>query len=279
MVEIQPRSRGHLNPGDPRVMFDRFTLGIELADLVRHVWVVRWSVPAGQTLAQRVLTYPAFNAVFDDKDARLFPPAARVDVRRLSGDGWTVGVLLRPCAARVLLVGTDECPSEVPAEGYLLDRAPAVAIAATMAVRGESAIDSADTSRDRVARLLEDWIGPLVRLVDDRDRLVNRACAVAENDASVSRAAELADRVGVAPRTLERLMRDAVGLGPKWLIECRRLQDAATTLYTKPETDLSALAARLEYVDYPHFSRRYRTVLGETPADTRHAGRKAASTS
>jgi AraC-like DNA-binding protein len=60
------------------------------------------------------------------------------------------------------------------------------------------------------------------------------------------------------------------------LIECRRLQQAATTLFTAPGTDLSELAARLDYTDYAHFSRRYRAVLGESPDTTRRTGADAA---
>jgi transcriptional regulator GlxA family with amidase domain len=71
-------------------------------------------------------------------------------------------------------------------------------------------------------------------------------------------------------------LREYLGLSPKWLIECRRLQAAATTLYVEPDAELSRLAVELGYVDYAHFSRRYRAVLGETPNATRNAGREAA---
>lgn len=75
--------------------------------------------------------------------------------------------------------------------------------------------------------------------------------------------------------SLERLVRSYTGLTPKWLIECRRLQHAGTTLYGAPDTDVSALAADLGYTDYPHFSRAYRRVLGESPRATRDHGRAA----
>ena len=78
-----------------------------------------------------------------------------------------------------------------------------------------------------------------------------------------------AERAGIGVRSLERLVHDRLGVSPKWLIECRRLQWAATTLFAHPETDLSGLAAELGYADYPHFSRRYAEVLGETPQETR----------
>jgi methylphosphotriester-DNA--protein-cysteine methyltransferase len=67
--------------------------------------------------------------------------------------------------------------------------------------------------------------------VDDRGRLVNEACRLAEEDPVLTRAADLAARLGLSPRSLERLVRSHIGMAPKWLIECRRLQEAATTLF------------------------------------------------
>lgn len=267
MADAAPRSRGHLNPGDPRAVFDRFTLPSALDELVRHVWVVRWDVPKGETVDQRVLTYPAFNVVVEGaaRDAvtgGLFPPTGRVSVRRLEGRGWAVGVLLRPSAGRILLDGRGVLPRAVPAEGVPLDDAPVERIADAMAQRW----------REPLVAALTNWLLPYAECVGERDRLVDEACRLAEMEASINRASELAARLEVAPRTLERTVREYLGLGPKWLIECRRLQAAAVTLYQEPETDLSALAAQLGYADYAHFSRRYSTVLGETPNATRRAG-------
>ena len=98
---------------------------------------------------------------------------------------------------------------------------------------------------------------------------------MAEEDASLDRAAQLAAHLGIAARTVERLTSRYLGLSPKWLIECRRLQQAATTLYSAPQTDLSELAAELGYADYAHFSHRYRDVLGESPDATRRAAANA----
>ena len=107
--------------------------------------------------------------------------------------------------------------------------------------------------------------------------LVNEACRLAEEDSELTRAADLSARLGVTPRSLERLVRAHTGMTPKWLIECRRLQHAATTLFTSPGTDLSVLAADLGYTDYPHFSRQYRRAVGESPRMTRERGRASPS--
>lgn len=253
-----PESKGHLNPGSSGLRFDRFELGDDLADLARHVWVPRWSVPEGEVRPQRVLTYPTLNAVIEPGYAALFGPDSRVRVQELRGTSWAVGVLFRPAAAPLL---TATNPGTLAASGEPLPAAPAGKVRQIMA--------DADYDRDSLARVLRDWLLPLAARVDERGRLVNEACRLAEEDQHLTRATDLAERIGVSSRSLERLVRSHTGLTPKWLIECRRLQEAATTLFAEPDTDLSVLAADLGYTDYPHFFRQYHRALGESPAATR----------
>jgi AraC-like DNA-binding protein len=261
----EPESKGHLNPGAAGVHLDRFELGDGLSGLVRHVWVGRWTVPGGEVRPQRVLTYPAFNAVFQPGAAALFGPDPRVQVQELRGTSWVVGVLFRP-AACPLLTATD--PVALIAASEPLPAAPAARLEQVMADGG---------GRDELAGVLRGWLQPAASRVDERGLLVNRACRLAEEEAGIIRAADLAERLGVAPRRLERLVRSHVGVTPKWLIECRRLQQAATTLYRSPGTDLSLLAADLGYSDYPHFFRQYQQVLGESPRVTRDRGARPES--
>lgn len=96
-----PESKGHLNPGSSGVGLDRFELGADLSDLVRHVWVARWAVPDGEVRPQRVLTYPALNAVIEPELAALYGPDSRVRIQELRGTSWAVGILFRPAACRL----------------------------------------------------------------------------------------------------------------------------------------------------------------------------------
>lgn len=255
-------SRGHLNPGAPEVSLTRFPIGLD--DLVRWVWVARWDVPEGRTVAQRVLQYPAFNLVTDPVGATLHGPSTVVDVRELAGRSWVVGVLLRP-AATPLLTTTAPAGLRAGAEPFPGAPVPAVAAAAGAGTATEAALTA----------VLREWLGPFAGRVTDGGRLVNRACALAEDRADIVRVDDLAGALGVAPRTLERLVRGHVGLTPLWLIECRRLQHAATVLRRDPDTDLADLAAELGYADQAHLTRRYRVVVGETPGATRRAARAA----
>jgi AraC-like DNA-binding protein len=261
-------SRGHLNPGDREVRFDRFTLGADLDDLVRHVWVARWDVPPGQVRPQRVLTYPAANAVLGPAGATLHGPDRVLSVRELSGRSWVVGVLLRPAATR-LLTATD--PVRLVGRRERLRGAPVAQVAAAMA----AGTDVEGPMRTDLAGPLRAWLLPLAAQVADAGRLANEACRVAEERPDVLRVADLARELGTTTRTLSRVVREHTGLTPKWLIECRRLQVAATTLHAEPGTDLATLAADLGWTDQAHFTRRYRRVVGETPDRTRRRARRA----
>ncbi|WP_018178609.1 AraC family transcriptional regulator [Jongsikchunia kroppenstedtii] len=253
----EPTSRGHLNPGAPGVHFDRFELGDDLREILRHVWLVRWQLPAGITQRQRVLSYPAFNAVFEPDGCALYPPLPHVQIRELEGASWGVGLLLRPGAGMLF----SPKPNEVDTAGMPLPDAPAARVRDVLT-------DWSADSRGTLVTILRSWLTPMIGRLDDTARLVSAACDLAENDRNLLRAGELADAVGVTPRTLERAVRDRLGVTPKWLIECRRMQEAATTLFTAPDSDISALAADLGFADYPHFSRSYRRIIGETPKQT-----------
>ncbi|WP_066039548.1 AraC family transcriptional regulator [Herbiconiux solani] len=258
-----PESKGHLNPGDSGVRFDRFELGPGLEELVRHVWVARWSIPAGEIRPQRVLGYPAFNAVVRPEGAALAGPDPRLFVEPLRGTSWVVGVLFRPAAGAAL--------TTTPAKALVSTSEP---LPGAPTARIADATGEIGSWRELVAAL-RSWLLPVADRVDERGRLLNTVCDLAENDPELLRAADLADRAGLTLRSLERLVGERLGVSPKWLIECRRLQEAATTLFAHPETDLSDLAARVGYADYPHFSRRYALFLGETPEAARRAARAA----
>jgi AraC-like DNA-binding protein len=205
-----------------------------------------------------VLAYPTFNLVVMDGAAALYGPNPKLQVRTLSGSGWALGILLRPAAGRLLL--PEITPAELVGGSRPVSDAPVDAVVEAM---------TQPMPVPKLTALLSRWLGPFAARVDAHGRLVNRVCRLAEEDDSIVRVAELARIVGLSPRSLERRVVAQIGLTPKWLIDCRRLQQAATTLFAHPDTDLTQLALSLQYVDYAHFSRRYKEVIGETPDDTR----------
>ncbi len=77
----------------------------------------------------------------------------------------------------------------------------------------------------------------------------------------------IARRHAVSTRTLQRLFRRHVGVGPKWVLRRYRLQEAAEQLAAGERSDWTRLALDLGYFDHAHFIRDFRAVVGRSPSE------------
>jgi AraC-like DNA-binding protein len=67
-----------------------------------------------------------------------------------------------------------------------------------------------------------------------------------------------ADRLGLSQRSVQEICHRGLGIHPKWLIRCFRLQDAALRLEAEANVSLSGLAQALGYFDQAHFTRDFK---------------------
>ncbi len=81
----------------------------------------------------------------------------------------------------------------------------------------------------------------------------------------IARVEDLAGRAGINPRTLQRLFRRYVGVGPKWVIRRYRLHEAAHRLAGGLAVDQAALAHDLGYFDQAHFIKDFTAIIGRSP--------------
>ncbi|MBD7920148.1 helix-turn-helix transcriptional regulator [Cellulomonas sp. Sa3CUA2] len=266
---LDPVERAHLvDPTDRTWRIDRHAVPDDLADLARRFWIPVWDVPAGAESHQQVLQYPVCLMVVAPHDARFSGVVPGLATTTLSGSGWAVGLMLQP-AAGALLTGdpVDRWTDRAEDLGDVLG-APGARL-----VEQVRAAMSAGPDRPGAQREAMDAFTDLLRThlpVDDEGLLVNRLVAAVEDDPALLRVEDLCDRFGIAERALQRLVRRRTGLSPKWLIQRRRLQEAAERL-RDGEVSLAQVAAQLGYADQPHFTRDFRRVTGLTPG--RFAGR------
>jgi len=237
-----------------------------LADVVRRFWVPVWSLPPGTVSVQRVLQYPVCQLVVADSYARLVGVRTGLSLQELHGSGWAVGTMLQPAAGAPLLDGS---VSQVT-DGFVdLDTLPGLD-GATLTAQVRAAVGERpeDPLRRRAAvAIIEHSLARLVP-VDDAGLLVNAVVEYVEGHPEVRRVSQVHARFGLTDRTLQRLLLRRIGLNPKWLIQRRRLQEAAARLRTAAAAegaDLARVAAELGYADQAHFTRDFRTVTGLTP--------------
>lgn len=232
----------------------------EVADFVRWFWIPEWDIAPGRTSRQYIVSYPACNLVVQPEQVTLSGPTTRVSCRDLTGRGWAVGALLRPAAVPALAADPVR----------LRDREVVVAAPDLhAAVVAAMAIDDAETRHAAAVKAYVAWLARRLPPPTDRDRLANRMADVIDADSTVQSVTDAAGRLGVSPRTLQRLALQYVGLSPAEMIRRRRLQEAAQRVRSDPTVSLAEVAAEFGYADQAHLTNEFRQRLGFTPATYR----------
>jgi AraC-like DNA-binding protein len=240
--------------------FRRYPARGAAAALVRHYWLVEYAFPAGTGRDVPILVYPACNLVIEHDRARLYAPDAELSVQHLEGSGFAFGALLQLCTG-FRLAGRPI--AEFVGDSVDVSAEPVVAeVRAIMSGAGDAAV-----RHTAAIAAFEQRLSARIPELSAEDELINAIAAAVETDGALTRVDELAARFELGARRLERLAARYVGLTPKWMIQRRRLQEAAARLRAQPGTELSALAAELGYADYPHFSRDFAATVGTTPRD------------
>ncbi|GAA1449065.1 AraC family transcriptional regulator [Leifsonia poae] len=255
-----PRSKGLLTPEDPGapVRISRLWPGDAAACCVRHYWLPRWSLPAGESLRQEVLEYPTSNLVIEPEESSLHRARRGRSTRILAGEGWAFGVLLHPGVARGLAgVSVRTLPVSVP-----LSALPVPGTAELLTHVRDRMRDEDDSG---AVEAFEAWLTAAVPPPGPDGPLVAEIVDAVENDRDIVRVEQLADRFGIGVRHLQRLIAGHIGFSPKWLIQRYRLQEAAAALRSDDAPPLAELASALGYADQAHFGREFKAVVGQTP--------------
>jgi len=262
---VDPIERAHLRDArgfTPPV--HRFAPSPELADVVRRYWLPVWSLPPEEVSVQRVLQYPVCLVVVAHDYARVIGPTTGLSTRELAGSGWAVGVMLQPAAGSLLLGG----PITITDASLDLESVPTLDGAPLVAeVRSAMRADPSEVATQKRAITAFETALRVLAPVDAEGMLVNAIVDYVEGESAVQRVGQVCEKFAISERSLQRLTARRVGLSPKWLIQRRRLHEAAQRLRADGDLDLARVALELGYADQAHFGRDWRRVTGLTPGE------------
>jgi len=223
-------------------------------------WVVAWELPEGLAHRQVNISHASVTIAFEPEGSLLYGVPGRTFVRVIRGSGCVFGIKFRP-GGFYPFFGRSLRP--------LTGRIVAAADALGPVARGWlTAVEHAAGDEERVRLSDGFWSAraagpPPVPAVG-----APAATAAAETiiaDRTILTVAAAATAAGVTVRTLQRLFRCEVGIGPKEVIRRYRLQEAAERLLREPSLACGELALAMGYFDQAHFIRDFKAVVGATP--------------
>ena len=240
-----------------------------LAVWVEHVWLLAWSAPVPPA-STAIIPHPAVNLTLEGGPAgevrhgHALPAALLHGVPDgrfapgLPAPGWVVGLHLRPGAVRDL-TGT---PAHVWT-GQVVPWAQAWPGWDLGPVwQAGDPHGRAEALRELATRTLGD------REPSSDGKRAREVELLVRTDRSLASVKDLAGRVSVSERQLQRLCRDHLGVTPLWLLRRARVLDAHELL-SSTDLDLADIAAQLGWYDQSHLTRDYTAVTGTPPARVR----------
>ena len=262
-----PTAKGLLRPEEfaSQVHFAEADPSAAAAVWVERIWSTVWSMPSGRAATTSLLAHPSISLTVErggvqregSRGAGVFVTGvatARFDVTR-SGTGGAVGLKFRPggFTAWSGIAANELTDRVVPAE-HLLPGADALADLPLDATRAAPALNAFVAERGAGRPAIPAALQQALDLVVDP---------------AVTRVDQLAERCDCSVRSLQRLLRHYVGVGPKWLIRRQRMHDAVAELDAGGVDSLAELAVRLGWYDQSQFARDFATLVGMSPSSYR----------
>lgn len=256
---IDERTLGILNPvdGAKRFTLARYAPVAALASFVERYWIVRWDLTGQRAFSQEVIPSPVVNLAFERPWSGVHGPETQRFVAHLSGRGRVLGVKF-VCGAFAAF--TDRPMTS------LIDRVLPVGeiFGDASAALARTIVDEPDDAR--AIHMAEAFLVARAPQHDDAIPLVASLVRRAQEDRTISTAADLARAAGMSVRSLHRLFQQYVGVGPKWVIRRSRVQEAAERVAHGEKVEWAALAQLLGYHDQAHLIRDFKAQVGSTPA-------------
>lgn len=245
---------------------DRLPAHEGLATWVEHYWTVAWELD-GPGFVAEVVSHPSVHVTVESGDRPRFGhrmPDGLVHgviTRRFSqeiaGRGRVFGVKFRPGGFGAF-TGADV--------GAWTDRV--LPLSAAFGDRSGTLVRevlTAGPDGERAA-VMDAFLMDRIPARDEKYDAVLAVVRDIQDDPSLTTVELAARRHAMSERTLQRLFRRYVGVGPKWVLQRARLHDAVDRIDTGRVTDLASLSVELGWFDQAHFTREFTALVGQPPA-------------
>lgn len=193
-----------------------------------------------------------------DADAEIAGVMSAKFTRVLAGQGRVVGTKFRPGAFRPFV--------NRPVSDFSNRR---LLLADVFGTRGRGLsrkVMAVESDLTGIA-IIETFLRDFEPQVSEAMTLAGHVAARIASDRGVTKVDQLVGEFGVPLRQLQRIIKEYVGVSPKWIIQRYRLIEAAERMANGATVPWADLAADLGYSDQAHFIRDFKRFVGRTPAE------------
>jgi AraC-like DNA-binding protein len=233
------------------------TSSSDLAPYAPVAWTLRWQFGEDEAHVQHVLPDPCVQIVVEAGGAHVMGVVTRLFSVTLTDARFVLGLKFRPGGFR---------PFMSEPVSTLTNRT--VPLATMFPDVDEQRLRDFAAAADgqRVMDALESLLRKAAPAPDPQFETVSRMTDRIATDSTILAVEHAARVFGIRLRSLQRLFRAYVGVGPKWIIRLYRIKEAAARIEDGNVSTWADLALRLGYADQAHFVNDFRRIVGRSPA-------------
>lgn len=255
------KPRGILRPeaGKRHFQLSRHVPALDVAPFVEHYWIVEWDLRGQEPYVTETLPHPSIHVVFEQDRSEVVGVMRGKFSRRLEGAGRVFGIKFRPGGFYPFV---KRPVSELTDHTF--------PIGAFFGAEGEQLEREILSLPDRTEMVAcaEHFLRERLPEQDDAATVVGEIVYSIMADRAIGKVDDLAARLGVGKRWLQRTFSRYVGVSPKWVIQRYRLHEATEQLNARgPNVDWPKLALELGYFDQAHFIKDFKALVGVSPSE------------
>lgn len=249
-----------LHEGQKRFQLTRYAPSDRLAPFVKHYWCISWDLQ--ESYYQDVIPNPCVNIVIEMERSGIYGVASSKYTKHLQGKGRVFGVKFKPGGfypfiQQPIVSLTDQ--SRTVSSVFHQD--------ADHITEALLANQPASILIERTEALLKHKLPEYDANIDT----INQMILYVQHNKELTKVEQLCEAFAINIRKLQRLFNQYVGIGPKWVIQFYRLQNAAETLDNTRSHDWIKLSLELGYYDQSHFIKDFKSIIGQTPDQYIHS--------
>lgn len=254
----KPRGILNLKEGEKKFQLARHLPSPDLAFFVEHYWIVRWDLRGQKPYMSETLPHPSIHVVFEKDQSRIVGVVTGKFSRTIEGKGQVFGIKFRPGAFYPF--------AKFSVSRFKNQMLPLETVFDVDSKALEETILSWEDA-GKMTEIAEQFLRRRLPQHDEKVAVIHRIIDCMMADREVPKVDDIADRLRLNKRTLQRLFHQYVGVSPKWVIKRYRLHEAAEKLASGEVTDWPIIALDLGYFDQAHFIKDFKAIIGKSPAE------------